>query len=477
MDSGSPKRGEKRAIDHVQMDLTSTSKRTRILSPSRDIAAKWPLNKSPAAGPWTPSSEDAIEQLSKQMEKMKITYPDTFELFAMLPPEIRILVWRHTWNHREVSLRRTIVGWKNRPDGAIPCTHRSPEAREHEEFGDIRALDARRAARRWAMNAGNNNGDYPLGSNIDDDDVEASVKDTSFITSTWTDSQPPITLFVNQESRHETLRYFEHGALNLIWGESRVWINFDLDVVHLPIHSPLHMAFTKDTLARLVRVAVPELAPALQQFAIYNGRWDAEQCQWKYVPPSRGLSALYHDFDRVWRLLRWRFPNLREIDLGHFHACGKYNSTKWLGLRSPLDLKGGTGFSAKQVDQHCHSCFNLQARVRTGFPVIGLPNVNQDPQQDLARILDSHDIMEPIYYRKQLVIGTVKSERKGEGIEDVTVNYWSIDCQSRENDSFAMHHPRQQTGCSATIERRIVAKTLERYLGCPSKHDYLAYEF
>ncbi|KAK7946641.1 uncharacterized protein PG986_010962 [Apiospora aurea] len=237
-----------------------------------------------------------------------------------------------------------------------------------------------------------------------------------FVTSTTTDSKPPVSLFVNYESRHETLLHFQ-TAFALGRNEAKIYFNPGLDSLKLPRHHPLGMCFGINDLQKLTSITVPELFPALPSFRNTAGPWDFHSypaVRTAQVPPvSDGTVAYYPEFDRAWQLLRWRFPNLREINLDPVSDCKLHDSAPGrLGLR-PRDFHGSP--DPRLVDRYCLSCHNLQTGVARRFRQIGT-NTSY-----LECIFDAYGFFgPPTYERTRFAVGTVKKE--GHKDEDVTVS-------------------------------------------------------
>ncbi|KAH6647098.1 hypothetical protein BKA67DRAFT_581653 [Truncatella angustata] len=369
-------------------------------SPILNARPVLPAPTAPAAQPWLPSYPVAYDQLCSTTTSLSLSSADSFTLFPTLPPELRLVIWQHTWEHRQLIPQRKIIGWIT--DGR---TYSSTLT--NHEIMCIKIRDTKKARYGWFSN----NHASVSGS------VCASTNGISLITRTWTETPAPTSLYVNRESHYETLRYFQRG-LGLSSNKLDVWVNFDRDVIHVPVHSPLHMTFTRADCGKLVRLTIPELAPALSLFSHRIGQWDSEKSRLSAIPTLVGTLPLYEEFTDVWRLIRSRFPSLREINLDRFAECRKYELTSMLGLDRPLP--------PGHLYSHCHYCMNLQQRIRQNIPRIGVAHATDGALSDISRILDARNIMNPLYERRSAVIGKVKGQKKGEMDEDVVVNYWTV---------------------------------------------------
>lgn len=121
-----------------------------------------------------------------------------------------------------------------------------------------------------------------------------------FVTRTWSRTQLPVSLFVNFESRSETLRHFG-VSWSLYGGFSHVYFNFDLDVLRLPLHGSLSLNFEKIDLERLRRISIPESVPPFSHFI--NGPAPSNENRVhdirSLVPKAEGSTAVYAEFEHI----------------------------------------------------------------------------------------------------------------------------------------------------------------------------------
>ncbi|KAK8024137.1 hypothetical protein PG993_012203 [Apiospora rasikravindrae] len=381
----------------------------------------------PQTGPWLLDGQAGdvnVEDLADMVKGLKIE--KAFPQFSRLPPELRRLIWQHTWEHRVVTISRRIVAFKR----GIPDPTRSEDP--HYE------------------------------------------------------AEPPVSLFVNFESRHETLLHFQ-TAFALDGNDAKIYFNPSLDSLNLPRHHPLGLCFEINDLQKLTSITVPELFPALPSFKKFAGPWDFHlypAVKNAQIPPVvDGTVAHYPEFDRAWQLLRWRFPNLREINLEPVSDCKLHDSAPVFLGYTPLDILANP--DPRLVDQCCLSCHNLQRGAARRFRQIGR-NTSY-----LECIFDAYGFFgPPTYERKNVVVGTVK--REGRKDEDVTVSFWRIKRRREERQyefclpSLPGPKPQPRAGQNElalpaydsqfSYELKCIAKSLERFLGPPTDRDCLALE-
>ncbi len=121
----------------------------------------------------------------------------SFPLFSRLPPEIRRLIWRRSWKTRVVVILR------GEPEESRHDLHETICPREqfvHQSYDEL--FRARRGLSTPGINGQ---------------------------TATYTHTSLPVSLFVNRESRNETLFHYSL-AFRLPHGESRVYFNFAVDI-------------------------------------------------------------------------------------------------------------------------------------------------------------------------------------------------------------------------------------------------------
>lgn len=135
--------------------------------------------------------------------------------FNALPPEIRIKIYAMCWEPRRVRLARS---WLEGPEDLLG----------HELY-----------ARTQEQN---------VYDSFDEDDV------TTVSTST---APLPVTLWINQESRYETLRYYEIAFACPRNGSSQVYFNFRIDELEIRQHGDLRSIINREDLGKLKALIIP----------------------------------------------------------------------------------------------------------------------------------------------------------------------------------------------------------------------------
>ncbi|KAG6367406.1 hypothetical protein INS49_001595 [Diaporthe citri] len=136
--------------------------------------------------------------------------------FNTLPAELRLKIYAMSWEPRRVILSRSWLG--------------GPEDLSDYEF--------------YARAAEQNVYDF-----FNEDEV------TTVSTST---APLPVTLWINQESRHETLRYYEIAFACPKNGSSQIYFNFRIDELEIRRHAgSLKSIISREELARLKALIVP----------------------------------------------------------------------------------------------------------------------------------------------------------------------------------------------------------------------------
>lgn len=135
--------------------------------------------------------------------------------FNTLPAEIRVKIYAMCWKPRRVTLARC---WLEGPDDLLG----------HELY-----------ARTQEMN---------VYDSFDEDDV------TTVSTST---APLPVTLWINQESRFETLRYYEIAFACPRNGSSQVYFNFRIDELEIRQHGDLRSIINREDLGKLKALIIP----------------------------------------------------------------------------------------------------------------------------------------------------------------------------------------------------------------------------
>lgn len=381
----------------------------------------------------------------------RLSCNDLFPQFSRLPPELRRLIWQHTWEHRVVTLARKLEGWT---EGHLALGYVDWSIPYVESLALwTRAANARRIRSQYGV---------PVPPPTIHDWLFSGP---SFRTKTWSDAPLPVSLSVNRESRHETQLHFR-VALGMERGHSRVYFNFDLDTLRLPLHTPLAMCFGREDLALLTRITVPELAPMLSPFARVTGPWDEVMLRpsakdVKKAPRPEASGALHDEFRLVWTYLRRWFPNVREIGLERHDACNRWGTSGWRRSNLPHAENNRISISPQEMDRHCHSCRNLAKGIMRRFHRIGriwgeLPWVEY--------VLDHYNIVGAVWRQDRVSIGTVRVPPRAGGrvYEDVVVTFWTT---------------RKSGGVKREPDLRLrcVARSLERFFGISSSYDYPVY--
>ncbi|KAK8102767.1 hypothetical protein PG984_015913 [Apiospora sp. TS-2023a] len=421
----------------------------------------------PKAGAWRLDEQTGdvdVNELAEMVGRLHIE--KMWPQFSRLPPELRRLIWQHTWENRAVTIKRKVVDFKGGPQ--VPLDLREAPYTSHNATRHYKTSLVRRD---WGVLD-------PIS-----DELSSRAHGKDFVTSTTTDSKPPVSLFVNHESRHETLLHFQ-TAFALDGSDAKVYYNFALDSLKLPRHHPLGLCFDINDLQKLTSITVPELFPNLTCFTRKVGPFDFHRSRMvldAQIPPAADDTVAYYpEFDRAWQLLRWRFPNLREINLEPVSDCKLHKVEEPLIPSRPIRIEHNPW--PEKIDQYCNSCENLRNGAVTRFPSVGL----NTPY--LERVFDGYGFYgSPAYKRARVVVGIVKKEGKKD--EEVTVTFWRIRHHLQEH-TYSVFIPRNLRSTKnsragrdnvtpppdgpQTFELECLAKSLERFLGPPTKHDYLA---
>ena len=147
-----------------------------------------------------------------------------------LPAEIRLAIWRATWQYRRVCITRSIVG--ERPSMALLQRY---------------AEDLSEQVQREALSTLEGGGLV----------IEAAPQGYKLVkTITSTTAKLPVTLFINSEARTETLKHYQLAFA--LWGnESHVYFNFSLDNLEVTSHVNLSLVAPPSQLAKLKSVTIP----------------------------------------------------------------------------------------------------------------------------------------------------------------------------------------------------------------------------
>ncbi|KAI0010906.1 hypothetical protein F4779DRAFT_638262 [Xylariaceae sp. FL0662B] len=406
----------------------------------------------------TPVEGPSIPQLEQQCDYMSID-GDFFPQFSRFPPEIRRMIWQHTWEHRLVSFTRRIIGTLDNQTNFM-------------YFNDGNITGARQMRQKHVRNTQLAWRFSQLGSQLPWNLQSHMAFNIVTRTCLSRFCNPPVSLWVNGESRDETLRHFQ-PALGCALGQSTMYFNFNLDILDFPLHSPLSTAFSMGDLSRLRRLSIPELVPTLPSFKMLTGRWDDTPIySLRKTYGEIDESIYYAEFRKAWRLLRRSFPELREIYLTPFHQCKRYDSTKAIDHRGPLDIESYSDILLDEIDRNCHSCMNIQSGISTRFHPIGVGASRPSAQEEFNMVLDHHNIMAPVIKQRKISIGRAPRKHRNDRDEDVIVTYYGIHDAEAES---AQLNLQARTIDWAAVRRQCIARTLERAFGPPTKHEYMVY--
>ncbi|KAL7621321.1 hypothetical protein AAE478_008642 [Parahypoxylon ruwenzoriense] len=372
-----------------------------------------------------------------------------FPQFRKLPTEIRLKIWRGTWEHRNVGFTRRIMGFRQKQATGF--------------FLNDGDFDFARIMRTHQV--------YMTRQEWTDQEMPPDTMPYQLVTYTRGMSKLPVSLWVNQESRSETLEHFKI-AFAMPGGRSNVYFHFGLDILKFPLHSPLSTAFPVPDLRLLTRLCIPELVPAVPSFAETTGEWDEEVDRILPRIDDEDDAVPYHEFKYVWRLLRRWFPSLREIRLEPFYSCKHYTTTRQQNMSEPLEINFDADVTLESADKYCCSCLNIQSGLGTRFQSISRQAAYDGPTM-LERVLDHHNIIRPIYKDETLLIGKVLHEQRSKE-ECVTVTYRAI-YDGDEHLEGGFNPAATQTDWEV-VRRKCVARTLEHALGPPIGGEYMVYK-
>ncbi|XXH05900.1 hypothetical protein Hte_012342 [Hypoxylon texense] len=463
--------------DAATLELPSATV-TTLTAPSHRSMVNRKMSSCSCQGPDSSCGCEDVDcscsccSLSRQVAKLSISPPPLFPKFPQLPPELRLQIWRETWEPREVGMRRTLMGIRDTATGDddISITN---FATERDRV--IRLKHVNIAKHHWGV--------PPYSEDKSD---EFMHMDHQYRTVTVASVPPPVTHRVNRESRYETLLHYQfswaltRGIVTSQTGQTNIIFNFNLDRLMYPLHCPLSTSFWMADLRRLQRLTIPELTPVLPDFYSQYGPWSDDEIPFPDTFDHKEM-VFHPEFELVWHLLRKFFPALREIRLEPFTSCDRYYPTSNCALPEPINLETGSEGLA-EADDICHACFNIQTAIDAAFPVIGVdpnrswvevPDFDQ-VQSDTDRILDSRGIMEPVYKDETIVIGLAPPEREGWEPEKVTVTFKSI--YNTDTSYRGIVNLRDRAINWGHVKRTIVARTLERALGPPGTYDYMTYK-
>ncbi|OTA91341.1 hypothetical protein M434DRAFT_32789 [Hypoxylon sp. CO27-5] len=457
------------SLSHPFAYRDSQVSKTPVLLSITDTLGTGPDRTS---GPHGTDSQGLFQSLTQSTSEPEVQ----FHQFSRFPLEIRLKIWRETWEHRKVGLTRKAICTRVPRLTRLIITHKTPA-----EMSTLYLKHIAATRRYWGVKRR----DEP-------DSYQGLLMEDDFHTRTSPTCKPPMSLWVNQESRRETAKHFEYtfilpdgyptrGYMGDLWastscrgGWTCVLFNFDLDILAFPLHSPLSTAFSRTDLFRLRRVSFPELVPVLPEFVNHTGAFDQRLLELQPRPAMENPPK-YPEFDRAWRFIQMCFPSLREIRLEPFYSCGRYSSTKAQPVRALGLVANDPNFDPSNVDRHCNSCMNIQNSARTRFRRVGIKRP-ADASTDylrceLDRMLDHYGIMEPIFKQEKLVIGTVPGAKEGEK-EEVTVTFQTIHEGGESSDNLDLS--KQKINWDY-VKRKCVARSLLHSLGPPLSDEYMVY--
>lgn len=134
--------------------------------------------------------------------------------FSAIPAELRLAIYKRTWEPRRVPIYREWV---------------SPRS-----FKELRRRSRRQVKQ-----------------------VDDYFGDTDITTVTTSSAQLPVTLWINAESRDETLRHYQISFARSRNGRSHVYFNFDIDELEIPRHCSPLQAIGREELAKIRFLGMP----------------------------------------------------------------------------------------------------------------------------------------------------------------------------------------------------------------------------
>ncbi|KUI57641.1 hypothetical protein VP1G_04923 [Cytospora mali] len=153
--------------------------------------------------------------------------------FNTLPTEIKLKVYEMTWETRRVRISRKRVAQK-------------------------------RVGRQWMKDLKRGTANAP--------------PNEEWVTTSCT--RPPVTLWVNYESRSETLKRYQLSFACPSEGTSHVYFNFDIDELEIPRHCRIRPAISREELARLRVLVVPSRSIVTEALWDKQDRLDALEALW-----------------------------------------------------------------------------------------------------------------------------------------------------------------------------------------------------
>ncbi|KAI0602627.1 hypothetical protein F4775DRAFT_588192 [Biscogniauxia sp. FL1348] len=395
------------------------------------------------------AEDESVTSLRLQFAKLNVL-DAYFPQFNKLPPELRSMIWEASWEARNVLIDRHLIGTRNRETMVLENNGGNvPDARMLRSEHHLRNLCY------WGDPG------CSIMNHIRPDLDFEDWMETCLVTLTRSTCKPPISLWVNHESRCQTLRKYER-AFHLIHGYSTIYFNFEKDMLYFSLHSPLAAAFTRRDMSRLTRLSIPAIEPPLRSFIMMLGDWDIS------VPDIHRRDEEdnryeYPEFKYVWRLMRCWFPALREINIQPFHECDCYNVTKRLNLHHPILINVDVAWDVDDYDDFCYSCFNIQDNIHATYPLMDISQ--SSGQDDFNRIMQREGILAPVHREETLVIGTYPPTRVGGERQKVIVNYVAIYNDGHED------LPEAERVDMDVVNRFSIARTLQHAFGQPDMYE------
>src|SRR3569833_2083553 len=235
------------------------------------------------------------------------TSPATFFYFSQLPVELRLQVYRASWESRNVFLSRRVVCDAEQLNVTMMMA----------EIHSVAAFYLRHA--RVAPGAKQTVRDMAAGrfaKLLRDEEFRSEVV-RAIPTLTTSRAAPPTTLFVSRESRRETLRHYRL-AFDLPGGTTQVYFNFDLDRLCFNRHVDLWRALRWEDLTELrylslVRSAASSLLEHTTRIYL--------QAQGGLGGDADPRTATAKTMEQMETSMRQLYPNLEEVVLHHHSIC------------------------------------------------------------------------------------------------------------------------------------------------------------
>lgn len=237
-----------------------------------------------------------------------------FPEFRTFPVEIRLMVWRASWEPRNVAISRS---WKDKQPSSRQTLDSYSRATLENDWEDVKN-DAQTPAglRRQLADRPNRNPEQ--------------VGTTAYekFTVTKTNAQPPVSLWVDTESRLETLKYYRLSFGLLAKGVSQVYFNFDIDALEIPRHIPLIGSMHRTDLAKIKSLIVPRIHRNWERYYMTSA-WFKLQRRHPYQShntssPGRLDAVREALLGEICQKLELICPKLRRIELPEIDCCKQW---------------------------------------------------------------------------------------------------------------------------------------------------------